>query len=175
LRKHIVECHVDEASNILCKHEIGSCFFNNSEHFRPERTVISLASSLPGLTERLARKSPCEQSGSAPLAAVELPDVSDDWDAGPMSVEDSGAVVVLLAEGNGSVPSPASGNCESSNATEQVKVCGLFIQIQVQLKLPIPSFSCSVPQRKHLRVRLRVIHLCLPALQAANMALLGWL
>jgi hypothetical protein len=127
LRKHIVECHVDEASNILCKHEIGSCFFNNSEHFRPERTVIFLASLLPGLTERLARKSPCEQSGSTPLAAVEVSDVSDDWHIGPVSVKDFGAVIVPLAEGDGSISSPASGNCESSNAAEQVKVC-LLIQ-----------------------------------------------
>jgi hypothetical protein len=94
LRKHIVECHVDEASNILCKHEIGSCFFNNSEHFRPEVTVIFLASLLPGLTERLARKSTCEEVGSFPFCAIKLSDVFDDWDCGPMSLEDSDGVGV---------------------------------------------------------------------------------
>ena len=94
LRKHIVECHVDEASNILCKHEIGSCFFNNSEHFRPEVTVILLASLLPGLTERLARKSACEEVCPSPLAAVKVSDVWDDWDIGPVSLEDFAAVGV---------------------------------------------------------------------------------
>jgi hypothetical protein len=119
---------LDEASNVLCKDEIGSCLFNNSEHFRPERTVIFLASLLPAHTERLARKSSCEQSGSAPLAAVKVSDVSDDWHIGPVSLEDFGAVIVLLAEDSGGISSPASGNCESSNAAEQIKVCGLFIQ-----------------------------------------------
>jgi hypothetical protein len=128
LRKHIVECHLDDSSNILCKHETGSCFFNNAEHFRPEVTVILLASLLPGLTERLARKSTCEEVCPSPLGAVKLPNVPDDWHSGPMSVEDFGAVLVLFTEDSGGISSPASGNCKSSDPAEEVEVIGSLTQ-----------------------------------------------
>ena len=127
LRKHIVECHLDDSSNILCKDPTGSCFFNNAEHFRPEVTVIFLASLLPGLTEWLARKSTCEEVCPSPLAAVKLPDVSDDRDAGPMSVEDSGAVVVLFAEDSGIIPGSIGCEGESSDPAEEVDVCSFIL------------------------------------------------
>lgn len=54
VRKHRVERQIDDASNIFTKHPAGPELRNNSQHFRPEVTVISLASSLPGEGERLA-------------------------------------------------------------------------------------------------------------------------
>src|SRR5262245_52058994 len=56
VRKHSVEFHVDDSSNVLTKHPSGSGFRYNSEHFRPEVAVIFRASSLPGLGKWLARK-----------------------------------------------------------------------------------------------------------------------
>jgi hypothetical protein len=61
VRKHSVELHVDDSRHVFNKHPTGSCFRNNAEHLRPDRTVICRASALPGETEWLARKSSCEQ------------------------------------------------------------------------------------------------------------------
>jgi len=61
--KTIVECHVDDASNVLTKHPTGLEFRHNAEHFRPEETVILVASSLPGTTEWLAGKTAGEEEG----------------------------------------------------------------------------------------------------------------
>jgi hypothetical protein len=71
VRKDIVEFHRDDSSNILTNEPSGLCPVNNSEHFRPERTLIFRASSLPGDTERLARKSPCEKVNPGVVGSVE--------------------------------------------------------------------------------------------------------
>ena len=55
--KHRVECQIDDSRHILTKHPRGPEFMYDSEHFRPEVTVIVLASSLPGETERLTGES----------------------------------------------------------------------------------------------------------------------
>jgi hypothetical protein len=78
VRKHRVEFHVDDASNVLSKNPSGFCFRDNAEHFRPEVTVICRAFSLPGAAERLARKSPCDEADSGEVSAVEGSDVADD-------------------------------------------------------------------------------------------------
>jgi hypothetical protein len=75
VRKDIVEFHRDDSSNILTNEPSGLCPVNNSEHFRPERTLIFRASSLPGDTERLARKSPCEKVNPGVVGSVEGEDV----------------------------------------------------------------------------------------------------
>ena len=55
--KHLVECQIDDSRHVLTKHPSGPEFPYNPEHFRPEVTVIVLASSLPGNGERLTRES----------------------------------------------------------------------------------------------------------------------
>jgi hypothetical protein len=52
--KHLVEVHSDDSRNIFAKEPSGSEGFNNANNFRPEVTVICLASLLPGNTKRLA-------------------------------------------------------------------------------------------------------------------------
>lgn len=54
--KHAVEDHPDQAKHILSNDPSGPEFLHNAEHFRPEETVISLASTEPGLTKRLTGK-----------------------------------------------------------------------------------------------------------------------
>tara|TARA_R110000765_G_scaffold21896_1_gene56277 strand:+ start:383 stop:598 length:216 start_codon:yes stop_codon:yes gene_type:complete len=49
VRKHLVEAHVDEASNIFANNPTGSDFLYKPEIFRPEVTVILIAFALPGL------------------------------------------------------------------------------------------------------------------------------
>jgi hypothetical protein len=75
VRKDIVEFHRDDSSNVFTNDPSGLCPVNNSQHFRPERTVICRAFSLPGDAERLARKSPCEQVNPGVVVSVEGEDV----------------------------------------------------------------------------------------------------
>jgi hypothetical protein len=55
--KHLVECQIDDSRHILTNDPSGLEFVYDSEHFRPEVTVIFLASLLPGNRERLAGES----------------------------------------------------------------------------------------------------------------------
>jgi hypothetical protein len=57
VRKHLVECQIDDSRHIFTKHPSGPEFPYNSAHFRPEVTVIVLASVLPGNGERLTWES----------------------------------------------------------------------------------------------------------------------
>jgi hypothetical protein len=73
--QHLVECHVDDASNVFSKYPTGLCFDNNSEHFLPEVTVILFASLLPGSTEGLAGESACDEVNSSEGGSVKIVDV----------------------------------------------------------------------------------------------------
>jgi hypothetical protein len=76
VRKHLVEAHVDVASNVFCKQPMRPDFLDKAEHFRPEVTVIILALSLPGETERLARISAANNVNcSGDVAGMEFPHV----------------------------------------------------------------------------------------------------
>jgi hypothetical protein len=81
VRKHVVEFHRNDSRNVFCQDEFGSCFFNNAEHLRPDRTVICRASSLPGNAERLARKSACDEIDATVGCSVEVEDVGVDFTA----------------------------------------------------------------------------------------------
>jgi hypothetical protein len=68
--------HREDSSNVFSNDPIGSDFVNAAEHVRPEIAVIFRASSLPGITKRLARKSSCEDVDlSSPLCKVCFGDV----------------------------------------------------------------------------------------------------
>jgi hypothetical protein len=78
ISKHRVEFHADETANILSNDPSGPRLMDDSKHLRPDRTVIFLASSLPGVTERLAGEPPGKQSCSSESGAVEGEDVGDE-------------------------------------------------------------------------------------------------
>jgi hypothetical protein len=78
VRTHLLEFHIDDSSNVLTNDPSGLGFRNNSEHFRPEVTVILLASTLPGDRERLAGEAPGKQSCSVEAGAGEGADVGDE-------------------------------------------------------------------------------------------------
>jgi hypothetical protein len=59
---HLVECHVDDPSNIFTNDPSRPCLAYDSEHFWPEIAVICLASLPPGKAEWLAGESACEKS-----------------------------------------------------------------------------------------------------------------
>jgi hypothetical protein len=78
VKKVIPEFHADDARHILSHNPSGPGPVDNSEHFRPEMTIIRRAALFPGQAERLARKSTCAQGDAPELPAVELPDVMED-------------------------------------------------------------------------------------------------
>jgi len=82
------------------------------------------------LTERLTRKSSCKQVGSFPSSSIKLFNVWDNRDVRPVSSEDFGAVVVLLAEHTGSKPSSIGCEGESSDPAEEINVCSLVIHLK---------------------------------------------
>jgi hypothetical protein len=84
IRTHLFEFHVDDSSNVLTNDPSGSCFRYDSEHFRPEVTVICLALSLPGDGKRLTRESSGKQSCSPESGAVKVSDVGDEDTPAPI-------------------------------------------------------------------------------------------
>jgi hypothetical protein len=54
VKTHIIECHIDEATNVFDNDPRGFFVFNNFIHVRPEVSVIFLAFFLACNTERLA-------------------------------------------------------------------------------------------------------------------------
>jgi hypothetical protein len=54
VKAHIIECHADEASNVLDANPSGPEFFSKSQHLRPEVTVIRRPSLLACNREGLA-------------------------------------------------------------------------------------------------------------------------
>jgi hypothetical protein len=75
ISKHLVERQVDDPSNIFANDPTGPCFSNNPKHLRPEVTVILIASSLPGKTERLAWESTRKEVEVFDFTSLEIPDV----------------------------------------------------------------------------------------------------
>ena len=55
--KHLVECQIDDSRHILTKYPSWLELLYDSKHFRPEVTVIVLASVLPGNGEWLTGES----------------------------------------------------------------------------------------------------------------------
>jgi len=119
VRKHVVEFQTDDSRHILSKDpsRLGVC--NNPQHFRPERTVIARASSLPGNAEWLARKSPCDQVCSD---AFDVSYVSVIWDAGPELFEDFAGIRINLTETDCLPSCPLCRQRKAANSTEQVQM-----------------------------------------------------
>jgi len=81
IRKHFVEFHRDDSSNVLSKDETGSRFTNNAAHLRPEMAVVLRASSEAGVGKRLAGKPASKQVNSVEVTSVEVSYVGykDGW------------------------------------------------------------------------------------------------
>ena len=65
--QHRFEAQRDEPVNIFANGPTRTTLAYDSHKFMPERTVIALASSLPGDGIRLARKSPCDDFAFGPV------------------------------------------------------------------------------------------------------------
>ena len=127
VRNTTVEFHLDDARHILANDPIGPDIFNNGNHCWPEEAVIFLACSLPGETERLARKSSCENSSPCIAFPGEGSHVVMDWHVGPVLPQDALAIGIALAEGDRLESGPPCGKGKAADAAEQVNVCPFFI------------------------------------------------
>jgi hypothetical protein len=123
VRKHSVEAHRDMPSNILAQQHAGSEPFNKSANLRPEVTVIVLACSLPGQTERLARVSAGNKVNSSIVVWFESSHIVVYRSAREVFGEDASRPWVYLAECRRLDSSDhLSRKCEAANPTKQIKM-----------------------------------------------------
>jgi hypothetical protein len=88
VRYTFVESHIDEAVNILTNDPTGPDFRYDTEHFRPECTVIFLALSLPGNAERLAGETSAYKVNWFEVVFSDIPDISIAFYMRPMLGKD---------------------------------------------------------------------------------------
>lgn len=93
---HLVECQIDETRHILAKEPSGPESAKAADHFRPEVTVIALASLLPSKTERLTGESAANKINAGDVSPVDLCNVVMTWDFRPVLFEDFTAPVVIF-------------------------------------------------------------------------------
>jgi hypothetical protein len=72
----LVECHIDDSRHILTKEPSGLEDGKAPHHFRPEVTVIVLACSLPGATERLTGEPSTDKVNCGDVSPVDRFDVA---------------------------------------------------------------------------------------------------
>jgi hypothetical protein len=121
VRKHLVECHLDDSKNIFANDPSGSLSLNNCEHRWPEVTVILFACLLAGATKGLAGESSCNDVASDSLAWP-LGDVVNDWHTWPVLLQNSPCIFFTLAKCDCFPAHPLSGQSKAANAREKVKV-----------------------------------------------------
>jgi hypothetical protein len=123
ISKHAVECQADDSRHILANDPSGPCLSYDSEHLRPERTVIIVASAFPGEAVRLARESSGNKVNWSIVVSSEFVDVVADWHVRPVFLEHPLCVVFTLAEGHClDAASHACSKSESTDAREQIQV-----------------------------------------------------
>jgi hypothetical protein len=128
VRKHRVECQIDDSRHIFTNDPSGPEFVYNSEKFRPEVTVIFLASSLPSKTEWLTGESSrnnvnCSQSCSLIKTLLrKCPNVPPFWNIGPVLGKYRMGIVGPFALPNGSEASPLRSQVKASNPGKQAQV-----------------------------------------------------
>ena len=98
VRKHLVEAHRDEPSNIFSKHPSGPELVHEPKHLRPEMAVIFRASALPGNGERLAREASGNKVRWSNMGGRQRPHVVMTRHVGPVLRQHPPAIVVGFAE-----------------------------------------------------------------------------
>ena len=93
---HLVECHVDDPRHIFAKKPSGPERVKASDNFWPEKTVICLASLLPGSTKRLAWKPSADKVNCWNVSPIDGRDVAVARDSGPVLVEDFATIFAVF-------------------------------------------------------------------------------
>jgi hypothetical protein len=120
--KHVVEAQRDVASNVFAKHPTRPEFSYKPSKVRPEMAVISLASSLAGVTEWLAGIPACNDVHRSHCVTFQFSHVGVYRNVGPVLPKHGLAERLRLAERDCS-PSDSSG-CEGkpSDSAKEVEM-----------------------------------------------------
>ncbi len=125
-------------SNILSNDPRRSESLDKTPIFRPEVTVISRASSLPGNAERLAWVSSANKVDWTDLLCGEGSDVAVDRDSGPVLFEDGLAVGLDFTEGNRSHSGSFKPKAKTTDSREEVE------DIHSAFRLSSATFSAAL-------------------------------
>lgn len=98
ISKHAVECQADDSRHILTNDPSGPCLAYDSQHLRPERTVIIVASSFPGEAVRLARESSGNKVNWSIVVSFQIVDVVANRHMRPVLLEHSLRIGFSLTE-----------------------------------------------------------------------------
>jgi hypothetical protein len=117
ISKHAVECQTDDSRHIFTKHPSGPCLAYDSQHLRPERTVIIVASAFPGEAVRLARESSGNKVNWSIIVSFQVVDVVADGQVRPVFFEHSLGIGFSLTKGHRfDVSSHASSQSKTTDA-----------------------------------------------------------
>lgn len=122
--EHIVEDHRDEPSNILANDPSGSRECNDAAHLRPEVAVVLFAALFAGDGKGLAGEASADKiDSSKPTQSVCVNGVNvvETGHIGPMFLEDGAAILIALAEGDGSHSGSLKPEREATDTAEDVK------------------------------------------------------
>jgi hypothetical protein len=117
ISKHAVERQTDDSRHILTNDPSGSCLVYDSQHLRPERTVIIVASAFPGKAVRLARESSGNKVNWSIIVSFQVVDVVADGQVRPMFLEHLLGIGFSLTKGHRfDVSSHASSQSKTTDA-----------------------------------------------------------
>jgi hypothetical protein len=122
VRNHLLERHAIELSNVLTNEPRRSAFFDDSEHFRPEPTVIVNASAPPASGARvwLAREPSSDDIGESSFD-VQRSDVVVTGDVGPVLFENGSTEWIDFAESNRSHSRSLEAEGETTDSRYEVE------------------------------------------------------
>lgn len=124
VRKHIVECQRDDASNIFANNPSGSFECNDAAHFRPEVAVVLMRFLVSGDGEGLAREATTDEIDSSEptqSVCVKVVNVVKAGDTRPVLGKDGSTELVSLAKSDGVHPRSLESEGESTNTAEEVE------------------------------------------------------
>lgn len=122
--EHVVECHCEEANNVLANNPSGSRECNNSAHFRPEISVVPPARLTAGDAPRLTRESATDEIDSSELSqsiCVKAADVLEARDVRPMLAQDGATIWIDFAEGGDAHSGALEAERHAANPGEEIK------------------------------------------------------
>jgi hypothetical protein len=120
VRRHQIECHSDEPSNVFTKHPSGPDLAYDPKHFRPEMTVVVNAAPLPNVTEWLAGESSAEKGNRTCVGlAVERMYVLHYRHTRPMIRQHLTAERIFLTHRHGAKSCPLGGEIDPADPGKQ--------------------------------------------------------
>ena len=138
--EHLLDPQMEESRHIFTKKPSGPENGETADHFRPEITVIRLASSLPGNTEGLAREAAADEIDFLDELPVNASDVGVTGHRWPMFAEDSSAILIYFHLPRDCEPSPFQTQIEAADAGKQTTDPHAS-----QPNLRTSAFACFVP------------------------------